>query len=155
MISRPSHCCCCTGSFVTSRLADLIQKLSPPAAADMLASMLTRDTAFKQLVLEAVDNNDRLRLVNGLLQQVCTLTMLCPRSWSSLLPHECVRFQNLGNLHLVLQTLQSFKGDGKQGEDDSRKQLVMSPLPMLPGPAGKGRGPVKGFQLVATHFACA
>lgn len=48
-----------------------MQKLSPPAAADMLASLLTRNTAFKQLVLEAVDNNDRLRLVNGLLQRVC------------------------------------------------------------------------------------
>ena len=37
----------------------------------MLASMLTRDTAFKQLVLEAVDNNERMRLVVGLLQQIC------------------------------------------------------------------------------------
>lgn len=54
-----------------SRLGDMIQRLSPPAAADMLASLLTRDTAFKQLVLEAVDNNERMRLVAGLLQQVC------------------------------------------------------------------------------------
>ncbi|KAL3159511.1 hypothetical protein ABBQ38_009929 [Trebouxia sp. C0009 RCD-2024] len=50
-------------------LADMIQKLSPPAAADMLASILSRDTAFKQLVLEAVDNNERMRLVVGLLEQ--------------------------------------------------------------------------------------
>lgn len=54
-----------------SRLADMIQRLSPPAAADMLASLLTRDTAFKQLVLDAVDHNERMRLVAGLLQQVC------------------------------------------------------------------------------------
>ena len=40
------------------------------AAADVLASMLTRDTAFKQLVLEAVDHNERMRLVVGLLRQV-------------------------------------------------------------------------------------
>ena len=67
----------CTGSSATSKLADLIQKLSPPAAADMLASMLTRDTAFKQLVLEAVDNNERMRLVVGLLQQACCYIMIC------------------------------------------------------------------------------
>jgi hypothetical protein len=59
------------GSPATGRLAELLQKLSPPAAADVLASMLTRDTAFKQLVLEAVDHNERMRLVVGLLQQVC------------------------------------------------------------------------------------
>ncbi len=58
------------GSPATGRLAELLQKLSPPAAADVLASMLTRDTAFKQLVLEAVDHNERMRLVVGLLQQV-------------------------------------------------------------------------------------
>ena len=58
------------GSPATGRLAELLQKLSPPAAADVLASMLTRDTAFKQLVLEAVDRNERMRLVVGLLQQV-------------------------------------------------------------------------------------
>ena len=69
---------CCTGSSATSQLAELIQKLSPPAAADMLTSMLTRDTAFKQLVLEAVDNNERLRLVVGLLQQVCCYIVICP-----------------------------------------------------------------------------
>ena len=61
---------CYTGSSVTSRLADLVQKMSPPAAADMLASMLTRDIVFKQLVLEAVDSNERMRLVVDLLQQV-------------------------------------------------------------------------------------
>ena len=60
------------GSPATGRLAELLQKLSPPAAADVLASMLTRDTAFKQLVLEAVDHNERMRLVVGLLQQVCS-----------------------------------------------------------------------------------
>lgn len=53
-----------------SRLTDIVQRLSPPAAADMLASLLTHDTTFKQLVLEAVDNNERMRLVAGLLQQV-------------------------------------------------------------------------------------
>lgn len=58
------------GSPATGRLAELLQKLSPPAAADVLASMLTRDTAFKQMVLEAVDHNERMRLVVGLLQQV-------------------------------------------------------------------------------------
>ena len=58
------------GSPATVRMAELLQKLSPPAAADVLASMLTRDTAFKQLVLEAVEPNERMRLVVGLLQQV-------------------------------------------------------------------------------------
>lgn len=59
------------GSPATGRLTELLQKLlSPPAAADVLASMLTRDTAFKQLVLEAVDHNERMRLVVGLLRQV-------------------------------------------------------------------------------------
>ena len=62
--------CWSAGSPATGRLAELLQKLSPPAAADVLASMLTRDTAFKQLVLEAVDNNERMRLVVGLLEQV-------------------------------------------------------------------------------------
>ncbi|KAA6424523.1 MAG: lon protease protein peroxisomal-like [Trebouxia sp. A1-2] len=57
------------GSPATGRLAELLQKLSPPAAADVLASMLTRDTAFKQLVLEAVDHNERMRLVVGLIQR--------------------------------------------------------------------------------------
>lgn len=43
----------------------------------MLASVLSRDTAFKQLVLAAVDNNVRLRLVVGLLQQVCHQIAIC------------------------------------------------------------------------------
>ena len=66
---------CCTGTG--KPLADMIQKLSPPAAADMLASILSRDTAFKQLVLEAVDNNERMRLVVGLLEQVCHQIITC------------------------------------------------------------------------------
>ena len=64
------------GSPATVRMAELLQKLSPPAAADVLASMLTRDTAFKQLVLEAVDPNERMRLVVGLLQQVGRLAVV-------------------------------------------------------------------------------
>lgn len=74
---RNTDVVCCTGSSATSKLADLILKLSPPAAADMLASMLTRDTAFRQLVLEAVDNNERMRLVVGLLQQACCYVIIC------------------------------------------------------------------------------
>lgn len=63
-------CRCAVGPPLSGGLADGLQKLSAPAAADALASMLTRDTAFKQLVLEAVDPNERMRLVVGLLQQV-------------------------------------------------------------------------------------
>ena len=48
------------GSPATVRMAELLHKLSPAAAADVLASMLTRDTAFKQLVLEAVEPNGLL-----------------------------------------------------------------------------------------------
>lgn len=73
----------------------MIQKLSPPAAADMLASILSRDTAFKQLVLEAVDNNERMRLVVGLLEQVCYQIITCQYYLCclglSLLPSWCKR----------------------------------------------------------------
>lgn len=65
------------GSTATSRLADLLQKLSPPAAADMLASMLTQSVPFKQQVLAAVDYNTRMRLALKLVQQVCLLRLYC------------------------------------------------------------------------------
>lgn len=60
------------GSTATSssRLANVLQKLSPPAAADMLASMLTKSVSFKQQVLAAVDANTRMRLALQLVQQV-------------------------------------------------------------------------------------
>lgn len=58
------------GSTATSRLANLLQKLNPPAAADMLASMLTKNVSFKQQVLAAVDPNTRMRLALQLVQQV-------------------------------------------------------------------------------------
>ena len=60
-------------SAATLRLVELFETMPPPAAADMLASMLANDTAFKQLVLEAVDPTERLRIVVGLLQQVSLL----------------------------------------------------------------------------------
>ena len=59
-----------TGSTATGRLADLLQKLSPPAAADMLVSMLTQSTVYKLQVLAAVDHNERMRLALTLVQQV-------------------------------------------------------------------------------------
>lgn len=63
-------CLLTAGSTATGRLADMLQRLSPPAAADMLASMLTQSVSFKQQVLEAVDHNERLRLAVTLVQQV-------------------------------------------------------------------------------------
>ena len=49
-------------------------------------------------------------------------------------------------LHLLLQTLQSFKADDKEVADDTQKQLVIKPgsLPMLPPPGF--RGPPPGFR---------
>ena len=68
--SRVDPCLLTAGSTATGRLADMLQRLSPPAAADMLASMLTQSVSFKQQVLEAVDHNERLRLAVTLVQQV-------------------------------------------------------------------------------------
>lgn len=60
----------CAGSAATGRLAEVVQRLAPPAAADVLTSMLTRDVPFKLQVLAALDYNERMGLALGLVQKV-------------------------------------------------------------------------------------
>ena len=117
--------------------------------------MLTRDTAFKQLVLEAVDHNERMRLVVGLIQRVCqhphhmhhavqliSLHCICDSAefssaWAK--PHETY-------FSIPVQTLDSVQGRAKQSGDDSQQQLTIPPrLQLLPPSPFKG-----GYHLVDT-----
>ncbi len=58
------------GSSVGSRMLSTISSMPAAAAADLLASVITRDAAVKLAVLQAVEVNERLQLVLGLVTKV-------------------------------------------------------------------------------------
>ena len=81
----------CVGSAATGRLAELVQRLAPPAAADVLTSMLTRDVPFKLQVLAALDYNERMELALRLVQKVSCAAHLVQIIQTK--RHECTRAQ--------------------------------------------------------------